>query len=294
MFPDLLNFGGIVIKTYGLFVAVGFLVAMSYLRGQAAERGVSPVFITNLCFYVLISGLIGSRLFYVVLNWEFYRNNPADVFFIWSGGLVLYGGVIFAAAVGVFYIIKNKLPLPGILDIAAPALFLGVAIGRVGCLSAGCCYGMRTHGAWGVVFSHPMALAPLGIKLHPTQLYESLFCFILFLAGHYFNKWRNMKRPPGNIFRRIFQTSGDDGSRVGNGVSTGDGAPAGLTFFTSLILYSVWRFFIEFVRWDDRGTKILAMYPSQFIAIVIIAFSAGFILYMSLRGTKSRSNLLVL
>jgi len=252
MFPELLRIGGLSIKSYGFFVAVGFLIAMNYLKLQAPRKGISYEFIVNLCFYILISGIIGGRVFYVILNWEFYKNNISDIFYIWSGGLVLYGGIIFATAVGVFYILKEKAPLTNVLDIIAPALFLGLAIGRIGCLCAGCCYGRPTNMAWGVVFTHPMALAPTGIKLHPTQLYESLFAFFLFLVGDFFN----------------------------NKLVKNNRVPTGQTFFGLLILYGLWRFLIEFLRWDDRGGKFLGMYPSQFISVIIVIVSAGTIYYL--------------
>ena len=112
----------------------------------------------------------------------YFLRNPLDIFKIWKGGLVFYGGVIFAIPVAVWYAKKKGLDIWSIADIFAPSLAIGHAIGRLGCFSAGCCYGKHADDLpWAVTFLNPESLARIGIPLHPTQLYESAGEFINFL-----------------------------------------------------------------------------------------------------------------
>ena len=243
MFPELLRLGPISIKTYGFFVAVGFLVGMNYIRRQAKEYNFNPEVVFDLGLYILVTGIAGARIFYVLFNWSFYKDNLLSVFEIWSGGLVLYGGILFSTVFVILYTRIKKLDLWRIADLIAPALFLGIAIGRVGCLSAGCCYGKPTDLIWGITFTNPQSLvAPelLGIKLHPTQIYESIFCFGLFLSAHIFNK---------------------------------DRKTAGKTFFISVMAYSIFRFLIEFLRGDNPETVVAKLHHSQLIAIFVVLIS---------------------
>ena len=152
MCPELFDLGPISIKTYGFFVALGFLAGIYYISRQASRYFISIETILDLCLYVLVSGLLGARALYVALNWAFYRNNLVEILFIWSGGLVLYGGVITALLAGIFYVKKKNLEFYKMLDLFTPAFFLGLAIGRIGCLSAGCCYGKPTTSLLGIVF----------------------------------------------------------------------------------------------------------------------------------------------
>ena len=260
MFPELLKIGPLSIKTYGFFVAVGFLAGMNYARILARRQSINPEIVLDLSLYIIVSGLIGARIFYVLLNWDFYKKNLLEIFFIWSGGLVLYGGVIFAFMTSALYVYFKKLNFFVLSDIFAPAFFLGLAIGRIGCFSAGCCYGKPTSLPWGVVFTNPDSLvAPsaLGLKLHPTQLYESLFSFLLFLGLNFYYKYKKF---------------------------------SGEIFFSSLIFYSIWRFFIEFIRWDDRGQKILGLFPSQFISILMCIFSIFALVYLIRRNINEKRN----
>ncbi len=256
MFPELLRIGPISIKAYGFFVAVGFLAGMNYAKTIARHQSINPEIVLDLSLYIVVFGLIGARIFYVLLNWEFYRKNLIEIFFIWSGGLVLYGGIIFAFLMTLIYTHVKKLDFFVLADIFAPAIFLAVSVGRIGCFSAGCCYGKPTNLPWGVVFSNPDSLvAPsaLGMKLHPTQLYESLFSFFLFIGLHFYYKHKRFN---------------------------------GEVFFSSLALYSIWRFFIEFIRWDDRGAKIFGLFPSQFISIIVVMLSIFAIIYFLKKNVK--------
>ena len=137
MFPIFFKIAGITIHTYGVFLALGFLLAVFVILRGARRTGMDPNLIMDFSFYVLVAALVGSRLFYVWTNLEEFRENPLDVFMFWRGGLVYYGGFIFALFVGIWFVRKHQLDFRKIADLAAPAIALGQAMGRLGCFSAG-------------------------------------------------------------------------------------------------------------------------------------------------------------
>jgi len=137
MFPVFARFADITIHTYGVMLALGFLLAILAAMRQARRTGLDPNLVLDLAFYFLVAGLLGSRLFYVVGHWNDFRNNPVEIVMFWRGGLVFYGGLIFAFAVGVWFIKKNRLDFSRISDLLAPSIALGQSMGRLGCFSAG-------------------------------------------------------------------------------------------------------------------------------------------------------------
>ncbi|MCG2829527.1 MAG: prolipoprotein diacylglyceryl transferase, partial [Desulfobacteraceae bacterium] len=141
MHPILLKIGDITIHTYGFFVAMGFLAGILLANSEAKRLGVDHEKVMDLCFYILIAAIVGSRLFYVAINYELFLSNPLDVFKIWNGGLVFYGGFIAAFFTAFVYLKIHKMPIWRTGDIAAPSLAIGHFLGRLGCFSAGCCFG---------------------------------------------------------------------------------------------------------------------------------------------------------
>lgn len=137
MFPIFAKFADITIHTYGVMLAVGFLLAILVAMRQARRTGLNPDLVLDLAFYFLIAGLLGSRLFYVVGHWEDFRNNPVEIVMFWRGGLVFYGGLIFSFAVGIWYIKKKRLEFSRVADLIAPSIAIGQTMGRLGCFSAG-------------------------------------------------------------------------------------------------------------------------------------------------------------
>jgi phosphatidylglycerol:prolipoprotein diacylglycerol transferase len=247
MYPILVQFGDFTIHTYGVLLAVGFLLAVFLAREEARRAGIDPNVILDLSFYILVGAILGSRLFYVLTNWPEFAGNPLDVLKFWRGGLVFYGGLIFASLIGTWYVRKYKLTFQKIADVAAPSIALGQAMGRLGCFSAGCCYGKPTTGFWAVTFRDPDSLAPLGVPLHPTQLYESAATFGIFLA---LISMRRLERFQGRL----------------------------LWFY--LLFYSTARFIIEFYRGDPRGWAIPGLLSTaQATGIPVALFG----LYMILR-----------
>lgn len=223
MYPILVRFGELTLHTYGVLLAGGFLLAVFLASREAHRTGIDPNLILDLSFYLLLAALLGSRLFYVLGNWPEFAANPIDVIKFWRGGLVFYGGLIFAFFIGVWYVRKHQLNFPKMADLLAPSIAIGQALGRLGCFSAGCCYGKPATGFCAVTFRDANSLAPLGIPLHPTQLYESAATFGIFLALIFM---RRAKRFQGQLF------------------------------WYYLLFYSMVRFIIEFYRGDPRGWAI--------------------------------------
>jgi phosphatidylglycerol:prolipoprotein diacylglycerol transferase len=189
MYPTLFQINGLAIHTYGLFIAAGFLLGLGIAMKEARREGMDPQIILDLGFYLILSAIIGSRIFYVLQNLRSYLNDPLEIVKVWHGGLVFYGGFFLALIVCLFYLKRHKLPLWKTCDLFAPALAAGEFLGRLGCFFAGCCYGKETDLPWGVTFTNLQSLAKLGVPLHPTQLYSSMLALftlviLLFLRRH--------------------------------------------------------------------------------------------------------------
>ncbi len=137
MYPILIKFSEFTLHTYGLLLALAFFLAVMVAVREAKRVGVDSDVMMDLAFYALLAALVGSRVFYVITTWEEFRDNPVDIVRFWRGGLVFYGGLIFAFLVGIWYVRKHRLNFTQLADIVAPAIPLGQAIGRLGCFAAG-------------------------------------------------------------------------------------------------------------------------------------------------------------
>jgi len=254
MYPILFQIGSFRIHTYGVFIALGFLTGIVLALREAKRVGEKPENILDLSFYSIIAAIVGSRLFYIILNYQYYIENPLEMIKIWSGGLVFYGGFVLALIVGIWYIRKSHLPLWKTADVMAPSIAIGQAIGRLGCFSAGCCYGKVTTLPWAVTFSNPECLANLGVPLHPTQLYYSLNDLFIFLILTVVKRFKKFD---------------------------------GLLIWLYVLLYSITRSIIEIFRGDDRGLVFGGTLSiSQFIGIVLVPISLFMLGYLW-RGNKS-------
>ncbi|MDR2860675.1 MAG: prolipoprotein diacylglyceryl transferase [Elusimicrobiota bacterium] len=240
MHPILFSLGSWTLYSYGLLVAVGFASGILYASYQAKK--INPPIISqdelfNLLFYSVICAVIGARLMFVIVEAPQLFNTPLDIFKIWQGGLVYYGGFIGAMLFALLYIRKRKINTAKVFDLLAPAIALGHFFGRIGCFMSGCANGKPTDLPWGVVFTDPNTLSSItDIPVHPTQLYESFLNLILFFILRFYNK---------------------------------RGHKSGLAIAFYLIAYSVYRFLLEFLRGDYRGEDILGLSTSQFISVFI-------------------------
>jgi phosphatidylglycerol---prolipoprotein diacylglyceryl transferase len=246
MHPVLIRLGPLTIHTYGFLVALGFLAGIGFAVWQAKKEGIPVDKIIDLSFYILLAAIIGSRLLFIIINAGHYTANPLDIFKIWEGGLVFYGGVLLAIPTVLWYVKKAGLGLWNTADIFAPSIAIGHAFGRLGCFAAGCCYGTISEALpWGVIFTNPECLAPLNVSLHPVQLYES--------AGEFMNFF---------ILVALIRHKKFDGQ----------------LFMTYLLLYGILRFIVEFFRGDAaRGFLVGPVSVSQGISILmVLAALAGF------------------
>ena len=171
------------IYTFGVVIIVGFLAGVRFLTKQTDKLGIPSQKIFDWGFWLLLSGIIGSRLLYVLLNAEEFERNKLSIFAIWNGGLVWYGGLIPAVIVAVVLLVRWRLPVLPICDAASAALMLALGIGRWACLLAGDDYGKPTEAWLGIRFYSGLVPKELyGIPLHPTQLYMSLNALWLFFV----------------------------------------------------------------------------------------------------------------
>jgi phosphatidylglycerol:prolipoprotein diacylglycerol transferase len=248
MFPILLHIGPVTLHTYGLMVAIGFLVAFTYAGFEFDRLGLPSYMLDRLVLYLMLAGLVGARLFYFLSeDMSSLRMDPLSFFRIWEGGLVFFGAVVFGFAALFIYAAYHELSRLTLADAFSAPLLLGHAIGRLGCFAAGCCYGKPTNSFLGVVFKNPETLAPRFVSLHPTQLYSSLGDFILFLGAVAISK-RSPQR--------------------------------GVLFTYYLLGYGAFRFLIEFLRDDDRGVFFHGLSPAQWIALLLMAAGMGLAAYV--------------
>jgi phosphatidylglycerol---prolipoprotein diacylglyceryl transferase len=186
MFPKLLTIGSFTLSTYGVLVASGLVVGLTIAARLGERGGMKRDDIYNLGVYVALAGIIGAKAALIIQDRDDYYANPSKLFSmstLQSGG-VFYGGLIFALIVGAWYTRRHRIDFLKTADAFAPGIAIGHAIGRLGCFSAGCCWGLPTALPWGVTFTNPYSNetvgVPLNVPLHPTQLYESAAEFIIF------------------------------------------------------------------------------------------------------------------
>jgi len=254
MFPDLISIGPFTIHTYGFFVAVGFAVGILTAVKVGKTQGVPSQQVMDMAFVMIVWAIIGSRLFYVLINFSYYKAHPLDIIKIWQGGLVFSGGLVATAAAMWGYLRRHRLAFWSTGDLWAPSLALGQAIGRFGCFMAGCCYGRPTGSSWGVMFTHPQSLAPLNIPLYATQMFEAVSGFAVFLALIFLHGKKKFE---------------------------------GQVFLWYLILHSTARLFVERFRGDERGLiPGTEMSATQLLATLILVGSVVVLLVMRSRWEK--------
>ena len=218
------------LHTYGVMMALAFVTGIWLAVREARRTGLDPEMVMDLAFWILIAGLVGSRILFIIVNVDQYYYACADyayfnttfdppepldgphcfeVLKVWTGGLVYYGGLLGALAAGFWFCRRNGLSYLRMADIMIPQVALGQAFGRIGCLAAGCCWGKPCHLPWGIHLpAHGMAWkgqveagiidrwAETTAAIHPTQFYESVTTLAIFLLLILF---RSRKRYHGQI-----------------------------------------------------------------------------------------------
>ena len=256
MYPEIFHVS--FLHTYGFLVAAAFLCGL-WLASKLGKRdGLNPEAITNLGIYCALAAIIGAKVMMLIVD-ERYRQHPAEIFSLdtLQAGGVFYGGLIGALLVSWWYMRKTQLPLWRTADVFAPAIALGHGIGRLGCFSAGCCWGVECHLPWAVTFTDPAAQStgvPLNVPLHPTQLYEAFAEFAI--AAILYRQVTKSHRP---------------------------GAIIGLY----LMLYSTARFIVEFFRNHEQGNLWGTPFDtSQWISLVLFGLGLWTLGFAS-RGTRT-------
>lgn len=184
MHPTVVKFGSFAIHSYGLLLAIAFLVAIQLFLARGRARGLPEDRLSTLSLWLLVLAIVGGRLLFVATHWDEYKVDPLAIFRLWEGGLILYGGYALAIAGGILYVRRAGLSVWRVGDAAAPSMALGVGIGRLGCFFNGCCFGLPTTLPWGIHFppeSYSSSVFPHD-RLHPSQLYMSAAGFLLFAA----------------------------------------------------------------------------------------------------------------
>src|SRR6267143_492155 len=251
MYPRLLELGPITVYTYGVLLAAAYLLGLKLAMVRAKARGLDANRVLALGIYIIISALVGAKLLLLVTDFRTFKADPHELLTLARSGGVFYGGLILAVVVALWYIRRVGLPLWTTCDVFAPGIALGHVVGRFGCFFAGCCYGKPTTKPWGITFTDPFAQSnvgtPLGVPLHPTQLYEAgaeLLILIILLVTE-----RKGRPFPGR------------------------------TFWLYMLLYAVSRFIIEFYRGDERGT-VGIFSTSQFISIILAPLAIAMLVYL--------------
>jgi phosphatidylglycerol:prolipoprotein diacylglycerol transferase len=174
MFPTICRIGPVAIHSFGVMVAIAAIICSLLMARESKRFGMSPQDVYDLVFWSFLGGIIGARIFFILLNISFFMETPSEILMLQNGGLAWQGGLVGGALVVFLFIRYKKWPVLRTADFVAPYLALGHAIGRVGCFLNGCCYGKEV--TWGIFF--PVHHA----HLHPTQLYEMLLLTALFFG----------------------------------------------------------------------------------------------------------------
>lgn len=233
MRPVLFELGPISIYSWGVMVAIGFLVGLFLARSEARRVKVSPDAITDLAIYLLVAGIIFGRLVYILFDLSYFKENLLRIFMIQEGGLAIHGSLLGGVLVGYWFSRSHKISFGKIADIIAPSLILGQAIGRIGCFLNGDSYGKVSTLPWAVQF------VGLSERRHPTQLYEAVLNLLVFIVIW---KLRDKKKFDGYLF------------------------------LIYLILYSIVRSAVEIFRSSEYIFKPLTYAQGASILIVLVSY----------------------
>jgi len=263
MFPILVKIGPLTIHTYGFMMAVGVGLGLWFVYAQAKRHGLDANRIMDAAFYTIIVSLIGAKLILFITNISYYTTYPKELFSLARSGGVFQGGLTFGVVYAFWYFRRKKIPTWPTADLIAPALAMGHGFGRLGCFSAGCCYGSECSLPWAAVFKNEYAAGLTGVHLHtplhPVQLYEAALNFLNFAVLFVILK---KKKFDGQVF----------------------------AFY--ILNYSVIRFFTEYFRGDHDegayfirgGTPLASLsYPQLFCVLGLIG---GAVLAVVLKRRK--------
>jgi len=199
MHPELFHVGFVHLRSYGLMLAVAFLVGTWLALREARRRGLDEDRLVTVILVALVGAILGARALYVLEHVDEFRREWGSALALWQGGLTLYGGIVLGTVAGLLTARRYHMPMWEVADTVTPALALGTMFGRVGCYLNGCCYGRPTRLPWGVTFP-PDSFAGLefgNARVHPSQLYFALAGLLLFWLT---SALRTRLRVPGTLF----------------------------------------------------------------------------------------------
>lgn len=274
MFSTLFSIGPFALRSYGLMLAIGFLSGIMIAAKRAQKAGENPDHIYNLSVWVVISSLLGARLYYVVTHYHEFRADHASsvvnrIFIelknmFWPvgsdgqvgiSGLILYGGLILGTITAAYYFRKHKLNIPLYLDIITPSMGIGEFFTRIGCFLNGCCFGHPTDSFMGMIFpeNSPAGYFYPDTHIHPTQLYNSgaaLFIFAMLLFLERYKKFN------------------------------------GFTMLSYLMLYSIGRFSIDFLRYYGKNLRFMGFTHNQLLSMFAFTAALTLMIVLSVRAKR--------
>jgi len=249
MYPILVGLGFWQIRSYGLFVATAVLVGIWWSAREAERRGFTRSLVYDVAWTITLAGFAGARLWYALFSEpETYLARPWEILAIWHGGLSMHGALIAGTVAGAWWIRRRRLPFWRFADAVAPGLILGQAVGQIACLLNGDTYGKPADLPWAIVFRHPQAMAPLGVPLHPLQVYELLAYLAVFLVVH-----------------RVARSAARDGA----------------VLLTYAVFYGAARFAMEFLRGDPPVVAGIIVPQVVSVALVVSAVASLLVLRRS-------------
>ena len=260
--PVCFRIGPLPVHWYGLFLAAGFLAALAtWVRLGRGERR-DMAFCTDLLLWIMVAGIVGARLAYVISDLPEYLKNPVSILRVDQGGLIYYGGFLSSAAAVAVFARKHKVSALRLGDLVVTALPLAHALGRIGCFVNGCCYGKPWDGPlgvsypaesapwWGQVYAQLITrYSPRSLPVHPVQLYEAAFNVALyaFLVFAYKQRWKD-----------------------------------GVVVALYAILYPAWRLWVETLRGDERMQR-MGLDVAQWLSLLFMLGGVGLALYLRKR-----------
>jgi phosphatidylglycerol:prolipoprotein diacylglycerol transferase len=246
MYPVLLQMGNFELRSYGVIVALSFLIALWISTREAERKGLDPKLVQDFAAYALLGGILGARLYFVFFSAPgYFIEHPLEIFAVWSGGIGVIGSLIGGFIVAVWFCHKKKISLLRFGDTLVPGIALGQTVGQLACLMNGDSYGRPTDLPWAITYTDPRSLAPLNIPLHPIEIYEMAAYFLVFLLV-----WKTRKRYSVD----------------------------GFVFFTYLAGYGLARFVVDFFRGHPAMFAFGMQAAQVFGVAMILASLAGFLL----------------